>query len=68
MNGSGRACHTWMCSIYWPLNALILPVGAAGHFVEWIDNGDAKRLADALIGTIHAVYDAEGYMVWLKAG
>ncbi len=52
----------------WPLNALILPAEAARHFVEWVEQGNAKRLTDALIGTIHAVYDAEGYLVWIKAG
>ena len=50
----------------WPLNALILPIEAARHFVEWVEQSNSKRLADALVGTIHAVYDAEGYLAWVR--
>ena len=52
---------------YWPLNALILPIDAVGHFVEWVEQRNANRLVDVLVGTIHAVYDAEGYLAWIKA-
>jgi hypothetical protein len=51
----------------YPLNALILKGAAADHFTEWVEHGDVKSLVDALLGTIHVVYDAEGYVAWVRA-
>lgn len=48
----------------WPLNTFILRIEATPHFVELVEHSEARQLAKALIGTIHAVYDAEGYMAW----
>jgi hypothetical protein len=51
----------------WPLNAFILQAEATRHFVEWVERSEARRLANALVGTIHAVYDAEGYIAWIRS-
>ena len=51
----------------WPLNAFILQAEATHHFVEWVERNEARQLANALVGTIHAVYDAEGYIAWIRS-
>jgi hypothetical protein len=50
----------------YPLNAFIMSVAIAGNFVDLVEREKAEELASGLLGTIHAVYDAEGYLAWIR--
>lgn len=50
-----------------PLNAFIVQKEAACHFVDLVQSKDAARLVDALVGTVHTIYDNEGYAAWIRA-
>lgn len=50
-----------------PLNAFIVRADTAQNFVDLVERKDGHTLASALFGTIHSVYDNEGYVAWIKA-
>jgi hypothetical protein len=50
----------------WPLNIFILSAEAARSFGDLVERQDAAPLVDALVGTVHAIYDAEGYIAWIR--
>jgi hypothetical protein len=48
------------------LNCFIVPTEIVSRFVESVEGQDLKSLALALVGTIHEVYDGEGYIAWIR--
>lgn len=50
-----------------PLNAFIVRKDVACHFVDLVRGKAARQLADALLATVHTIYDNDGYAAWIRA-
>ena len=51
----------------YPLRAFVMRDDVVPFFGELMENRDVKQLASSLMGTIHAVYDFEGYVAWIRS-
>ncbi len=50
----------------YPLNAFVFPGTIVESFADSVERCEAKPLVDALLATIHSIYDCEGYAVWVR--
>lgn len=50
----------------YPFSAFIMQSDTARNFVGLMERKEVSSLVSALLGTLHTVYDCEGYLAWVR--